>query len=261
MIFRAFSIAVAALSLLSACQTTGGQADPTAVSHSPQYLDRGSFGEFQRSLNRKIYGYEVIPDPTGSAPTPLVEKFEVRSGDCSSQPDWSDCRKDRERSELTHKGRDPIGRTYWYGWSIYIPADFPSIWPVKVALGQWHQEGSHPVWMIQHQQFGIYLDDQVLGATRKYYKLADFREMRGKWTRFEFHVKWSKEDDGFFRAYANGEQVADYSGRTSWENTQFFKYGIYRTYVSRVPGTPTQIVYYANVRRASTREGLLPPAD
>lgn len=243
------------------CQTLG-EPSPDQVSSDPNYLDKGSFGIFKRSLNHKAYGYEVVPDPTGKAPTELVEKFEVRPGDCSSQEGWSDCAKDRERSELTHKGRENIGQTYWYGWSLFIPEDFPSIYPIKVVLGQWHQEDSHPVWLIQHQQFGLYLDDQVLGKTRAYYKLADFfNEVKGNWTKFEFQIKWSKSDDGFVNAWVNGEKIVEYKGRTVWENKPYFKYGIYRTFVSRTiaeGGAPAQTAYYANVRRAMTREGLRP---
>ena len=46
-------------------------------------------------------------------------------------------------------------------------------------------------------------------------------------------------------------------------NKVYFKYGIYRTYVSRWYSyyrkeAPGQIVYYANVKRSKTEEGLNP---
>ena len=45
-------------------------------------VDRGDFGSFKRLLNDRPYGYRVVEDPTGSAPTRRVERFEVRPGDC-----------------------------------------------------------------------------------------------------------------------------------------------------------------------------------
>lgn len=80
------------------------------VSRDPNYLDRGEFGVFLRSLNVKPYGYTVIVDPTGNAPSRLIERFEVRPGDCHFSGGWSDCRSDRERSELWEQGkRSPHG--------------------------------------------------------------------------------------------------------------------------------------------------------
>jgi len=68
---------------------------------SCQTLDRGSFGPFKRSLNNKSYGYSVVKDFTGRSGVEFVERFEVRAGDCGSSSQWSDCRSDRERSELS----------------------------------------------------------------------------------------------------------------------------------------------------------------
>ncbi|NBT42441.1 MAG: hypothetical protein EBT20_18595, partial [Alphaproteobacteria bacterium] len=72
-------------------------------SSSSNKITRGNFGDFKRSLNNKKYGYEVINDFTGAAPTTKIEKFEVRPGDCSTDGKWSDCKNDRERSELGGK--------------------------------------------------------------------------------------------------------------------------------------------------------------
>ena len=134
--------------------------------------ERGSFGPFVRSLNDTAHGYTVIDDPTGSAPTPQVERFEVRPGDCGANRGWNDCTSDRERSELSERGgRNPVGSTWWYGWSLYVPADTPNVYPTKLALGQFHQEGSHVVWMFQNDGGGYHLDDQVSGRSRQYHEL------------------------------------------------------------------------------------------
>jgi hypothetical protein len=242
---------------LGACQTVADSS-----------INRGSFGPFMRSLNTTSHGYAVIKDPTGSAPAPLVERFEVRPGDCGSNDGWSDCAKDRERSELSERHKTPTtGTSSWYGWSLFVPVDYVNIYPTKVALGQFHQHRSHPVWMFQNSRGGYHLDDQVTGTTRRYYKLIDDKDLRGKWHRIEVHAKWANKNDGFFKVWVNGQQMVDYSGQTMSASATYFKYGLYRSFMSRYRNTkgrddvPGQIVYYANVRRANSREGLAAPAQ
>ncbi len=233
------------------------------VSSGCQTVDRGSYGPFERSLNTTSYGYQTIKDPTGNAPTPLVERFEVQPGDCGADSGWSDCKNDRERSELSEKGnRNRVGSTYWYGWSLYVPDDYVNVYPTKVALAQFHQHKSHPVWMFQNSNGGYHLDDQVLGGTRTYHKLIDEKDLRGKWHRIEVQAKWSHDEDGFFRVWVNGEPKVDYAGQTMTATLAYFKYGIYRSFISRYKAAtgsdhvPAQVVLYANVRRAQTRDGL-----
>lgn len=232
-----------------------------------QNIDRGSFGPFQRSLNNTAHGYAIIEDPTASAPTKFVERFEVRSGDCGTGSSWNDCTNDRERSELSEKNKSSTrGTTSWYGWSLFVPENYVNIYPTKVAFGQFHQAKSHPVWMFQNSSGGYFLDDQVHGSTRKYYQLINDADLRGKWHRIEVHARWTIKDDGFFRVWVNGKQKVYFSGQTMTAMGVYFKYGLYRSFISRYKDAnggdevPSQIVLYANVRRAGVREGLGPPA-
>ena len=231
-----------------------------------QHVDRGSFVAFKRSLNSKPHGYAVIEDPTGTAPTRLVERFEVRHGDCEADNGWSDCDRDRERSELSEqKKRTTRGKSYWYGWSLYLPEDYINVYPTKVALGQFHQVEAPPVWMFQNSSGGYHLDRQVHGSTREYFELIDEENLRGKWHHIEVNARWSEGADGFFKVWVNGEQKADYSGQTMTAMKVYFKYGVYRSFMSRyrrangIDEVPGQVAYFANVRRASSREGLRAP--
>ena len=54
-------------------------------------------------------------------------RFEVRDGDSW----WWDSRNDRERVELIICCFEK--KTHWNTWSIYLPNDFPVIFPTKVA--------------------------------------------------------------------------------------------------------------------------------
>ncbi|MCE0495441.1 polysaccharide lyase [Vibrio salinus] len=243
------SILIALILTLSACST----------------IDRGNFSHFKRSLNTKNYGYSIIEDPTKTAPTKMIEKFEVRPGDCGSGSGGSDCARDRERSELSEANKSNYpGSEFWYGWHIYFPEDYPNVYPTKVALGQFHQDKSHPVWMFQNSNGGYHLDDQVHGRTRKYYKLIDESNLRGKWHKIEVHARWAKDESGFFKVYVNGENKVNYTGQTMDAQRVYFKYGIYRSFMSRYKNAnnsdkvPAQTVYFSNVKRSKSRKGLLP---
>ena len=228
-------------------------------------IHRGIFKTFKRSLNDKSYGYSVVEDPTGSAPTKRVEVFEVRPGDCAKDQGWDDCKNDRERSELSeNKKRARSGSEYWYGWSIYFPEDYINIYPTKTALGQFHQDdGAHVVWMFQNGIGGYYLDEQVQGGTRHYFKLISEESLRGQWHQIEVHAKWEKDRSGIFQVWVNGELKADYTGQTMTDKKVYFKYGVYRTFMSRYKNktntteVPAQTVYYSNVKKGLTRESLV----
>ena len=237
-------------------------ADERNASH-PGSINRGSFGPFERSLSVTAHGYRVMPDPTGTSPARMVERFEVRPGDCHFNAGWNDCKSDRERSELGERGhQNNAGSTAWYGWWLYIPDDWINVFPTKVALGQFHQVGSHPVWMFQNDKGGLYLDDHTTGRTSKLYLLIGESELRGRWHRIEIHAHWTRAPTGFFRVWVNGEQRVDYSGPTMTGKTVYFKYGVYRSFLSRYlqahgkSEVPAQGAYFAGVKRANSREQL-----
>jgi len=232
--------------LLSACQSVS--------------IDRGGFGSFMRSLNNTSYGYQQIQDPTGAAPVSVIERFEVQPGDCASNSGWNDCTTDRERSEISEVSKGQHNGENWYGWSIFAPENFKNVFPAKVALGQFHQKSSHPIWMFQNSFGGYWLDDQVTGTTRKLYPLIDKKEFKGKWHKIEVNVKWSKNENGFFKVWVNGEQKVDYSGKTTSNGKPYFKYGIYRSFLKRYGMTykgqkaPAQTIYFANVKKGNSRQ-------
>lgn len=213
------------------------------------------------------YGYGLVPDPTGNAPSPMVERFEVRHGDCHQNRDWNDCEKDRERSELKVEGlRSPEGTESWYGWSFYLPHDWPDIWPTKTVLGQFHQVNSHPVWMFL-QKGGLVLDDQTKGRTSRLIELIPASALRGCWHRVEIQAKWRRDGEGLFRVWVNGDKKVDWTGPTMTAETVYFRFGVYRSFVSRylksteASTVPGQTAYFANVRKAKTRDGLRPTGN
>ncbi|MGF1768403.1 polysaccharide lyase [Enterovibrio makurazakiensis] len=232
----------------------------TNNNHLPQ---TGSFDLFQRSLSTTEHGYRISPDTTGSAPTKMIDVFDVRPGDCSFNSGWNDCQNDRERSERSETNKSTgLHSEYWYGWSIYFPKDYPNVYPTKVALGQFHQKDSHPVWMFQNSKGGYHLDNQVMGHSSHYYPLIEENKLRGRWHRIEVNVRWENNQTGFFRVWVNGNQKVNYEGATMDASYVYFKYGLYRSFLSRyknennVDSVPAQTVYFSNVKRSLSRDGL-----
>lgn len=267
-------ILLACLSIFSSCQTSGK--NEFLKKKVPQYtkeeinytlvdrqlLDKIMFNSTVRSLNDADHGYNIVKDPTGNAPSPVVERFEVRSGDCFETHDWSDCKNDRERSELMEPGApNKEGKTFWYGWSLYVPEEFPNVYPTKVAIAQFHQRPNprKPAWMFQNHTGGLWINRQL--GSDEYVKLIDDADLRGKWHKFVLHVHWSKKRDGFFKIWVNDELKYEHKGRTMSKPIAFFKYGIYRSFLSRSGGNvPTQIVYFSNVKKVvNSQPELLNP--
>lgn len=247
-------ITILAAALLAGCVTT----------------DTISGWSFRKdTLSKTGYAFAVVRKEDGH-PVRSGEKslrFEVRHGDCMAQPWWSDCATDRERNERAELSPHHVGE-YWYAWSLYLPEDFPSIHPVLVTLGQFHlRDHRKPAFLFQivgsygggyykpQSPWGLY----VLGKDP-----IAVRSMRGRWTDVLVHAKWTKGDDGWLRMYVNGrkEPTYSYSGVTSPRVPHggvYFKFGLYRAFVSRrfianpkAEDTPTQVVYYDDVRKGRT---------
>lgn len=217
--------------------------------------EKGDFTRFERSLNDTPHGYQMVEDPAGDG---RVERFEVRAGDCGVNGAWSDCREDRERSELSEFGsRSPDGSEAWYGFSFYLPDDWPDVWPTKTVIAQWHQTLSHPVWMLLQRRGALGLDNQAKGRTREFIELISAEGLRGRWWRVELHAKWSTDPDGLIRLYIDGEQKVERRGPNMTAADVYFRYGVYRSFISRHGHpVPTQAAYFKDVSKAKTREGL-----
>ena len=232
-------------------------------------LSSGSGWRFERSLpvGSKKHGYQVV-----SAPEHPVRygrksvRFEVRPGDCSSTNNgsWSDCENDRERSELIQRGyTQREGDEYWYRWSIYLPPTHQNIYRTKLAYAQFHQEGCPPVFMFQEYGGGYWLNIQppITGYDDNR-KLLETKEFIGKWNDIVVHARWTRKNDGWFKVWVNGEEKTSYHGNTRTCPDVFFKYGVYRSFISRnreLSKTVTTIAYYDGVVRSKSRDGMFDP--
>ncbi len=227
---------------------------------------------------------KIIPDPTGSAPTDKVYSFTIPEGYCSnkrygsgadSDCTWKSTRSSiRENVSATKKNGSVQPKQAWYGWSVYFPEDFK--YGQKQTRGHyefayWHN-GQCP-----HLTFFNLagLNDTVYLGTNKAegnyectpgsrLKVADFKNLVGKWNRFEVFVKWANDDDGEAKVYLDGKFVLHYKGPTltaGYENKNYFVFGIYLCCTNDVASIKGTNALFAAVKRADTREGLYTAED
>jgi hypothetical protein len=229
-----------------------------------------SGSKFKKSLTGnyyKKYGMEVVSKADGH-PVRAGEKsirFEVRAGDCGKDKDggWNDCKKDRERHELSGKYRVSKGER-WYAWSIYLPEDFINVYPVSTMLGQFHQEKKHVIWMFKNGSGGYWIENYVKGFTSEKRNLLSKQEMLGKWNDILVNVNWTHKENGFFKIWVNDKLAYDYKGKTKSKGVKtYYKFGIYRSWISKYKSyhkgkeVPTQVVYFDEVRAGKTKEKVI----
>jgi hypothetical protein len=196
--------------------------------------DVGSGNVYTKSLKKgfKKYGYKIVNKKDGH-PVRAGEKsirFEVRNGDCGEDPGkWSDCKNDRQRHELSG---DRFRGKAWYAYSIYLPNDFKTVYPVKSAMAQFHQKGSWPTLMFQFTDMGYYADRQLGYQTQEMKKLLDVKDMIGKWNDILIHINSTSKDSGFYKIWVNGNLKYEYNGTITGGKENYFKFGIYQTKVS-----------------------------
>lgn len=254
---------VLALALTGMIGLAAGQAQAGSRASLPKDVASGWGGSWLKSMENgyKSYGFQVVDGKTGPGPRfgKKFIKFEVRPGDCGNNGGWDDCANDRERHELSQtKALQKHGDEYWYSWSIFVPKDTPNITPTKVHLGQFHQKKNNVLWLMSWSYSGYKIDNQVPGNGRtvEARNIIPRESYQGKWQDILIHVRWSHNDDGFFKIYHNHDLKYEHQGQTIAKGDRsFFKFGIYRSFISRyknlkgVKEAPKQIVYYDEVHR------------
>ena len=228
--------------------------------------DVGSGNSYKKSLGSgfKKHGVKIVKKEDGF-PVRAGKKsvrFEVRFGDCGKDKPpgkWNDCKNNRQRHELS--GRNFKGEK-WTAFSIYLPKDFKSVDPVKLAMGQFHQKGGAPNLMFQFNKYGFWADRQRGNMTFEQKIIVPYEDMIGKWNDILIHGNFTIKEDGFFKIWVNNKLKYEYYGQTTWGKPSYFKFGIYQTYVSRFSNVykkpyPTQVVYFDEIRHGKSREIVL----
>jgi hypothetical protein len=219
------------------------------------------------------HNFQYLNDSTKSRRGNQYQRFELRDGDCGSFSDWDDCTNDRQRVEFTADPFLPPRGKQCMAFSIMLDDSFVTMDSSPTALGQIQQKGgptgfmegfkSQPGVLMFHAQEGYYdFDWLYLHGSRTDIKQTDLKfrllsldDMKGKWTDISFCLDFAKNN---MSLWVNGKRKFDINQPPTglhMPESIFFKYGIYQSFVSKHSGsTPTQIVYYDEIRRGSSVE-------
>jgi len=196
-------------------------------------------------------------------------RFELRAGNCGAE----DCRSDRERVERVEKDGARPGREQWHAWSMMLDASFTHAPRISTLLGQFKQE-PHGNQLFSFSVENNYLVMSLVRASDAEIardvdtanvqfnidrRLMPLGQARGRWLDIMVHSNWSPNPDGFFEVFVNGERVGSYRGQITYNTRDdvTFRFGIYRSHLSRYSGTqPTNVAYFDNIRRGNTRASV-----
>ena len=195
-------------------------------------------------------------------------RFEVRQGDERISPRSG---MTSYRSELNERPifTAAMGKDYWYGFSMYIPEDFPET-NSRLNIGQWHASYDEelgeikrsPILSQKYKRGKFYVNvrysSQEIQKSNDGIKklILETRNMqKGVWHDFIYHVKWSYRDDGYVDMWLDGNKLIEYKGPVGYNDKDgpYFKYGIYRDDVPEA-----YVIYFDEYRRGNSYEDVDP---
>ena len=228
-------------------------------------------------MGQNKHNFTYLMDNSKSRSGNFYQKFELRNGDCFGDENWNDCDNDRQRIELSSEPNQPISGKQCYGYSIKLSNNFTDIRKVSTTLGQIHQKGGPsgkanslpsfpPLIQIDARKGNLYLNWHKLSGSRdnvrdesKYYKLKTLKSMKGVWTDISLCLDFENKR---IDAWVDGNNIVKIQESPIFFEPKsiYFKYGIYQSFISNYTSfkgeTPTQIVYYDEVRRGNSIEDV-----
>ena len=228
-------------------------------------------------MSQKNHNFSYIKDSSQARAGDYYQKFELRDGDCFGDESWNDCDNDRQRIELSSRPNQTVSVKQCYGYRIKLPNDFTDIRKVNTTLGQIHQHcgpsgkansltSFPPLIQIDARKGNLYLNWHKLSGSRdnvkdlsKYYKLKSLKSMKGVWTDISLCLDFKNER---IDAWVDGNNIVKILESPIFFEPKsiYFKHGIYQSFISNYTlfkgETPTQIVYYDEVRRGNSIEDV-----
>ena len=192
-----------------------------------------------------------VNDPTGLAPVGVVQRFEVRPGQCISKPPFHDCERGVERAELG-QAMVPAASpdAHWYRWQVFFPRDYETTYPVRNRHGQFVDHGTgDSAWAFEIGSTGALWVGSQFDDESRYFSLINDRNLRGEWHDVIVEAVWSRQK-GRLNVWVNSQERVRYRGATCDRCRIALTYGIARHGVSkfkeRYPKKtlPAQITYY-----------------
>lgn len=251
--------------ILLAILATFAWADHEHLLWDPQGYPEDEYrGDWFATIDLDAVDYAITRTGERTRKGPTSIRFELRDGDCFTavphdpSQGWDDCTRDRERTELREKWDAELHRDVWYGISLFIPEDYPYMYPKQIFL-QWHGgPGPTVYFQLNRDRFLVNILTEV-GETTTQYDLGTELLEPGRWHDIVVNAVWSNGDDGKLRVYVNGDRIVDHNGPTMDDESYAegvgpnIKFGIYRSHLFRWESEephPTQILYFDEYRRS-----------
>ena len=197
-------------------------------------------------------------------------RFELRPFD-----GYNDGNINSSRAELSESSyRAAMNRDIWYGFSIYIPDEYPAMEGKSMVIGQWHQNdrwGYPPLsqnYDVTNEELLIYLiparfwtssdGTKHYSKKRGLWKIKDFKQ--NVWHDLIYNIKWTGDDNGYFKVWHNGVQKIDFKGLTYIPGDTigpFLKFGLYQMSAA-ASKSQTHVIYFDEYRRGRSYEAVDP---
>ena len=253
----------------------------------PNSLDRGYATKYKwhianfRQDELNLANYTIKEDPTGTSPFNIIEDFSPIKGSCGTAGHFwkenkvkigegtTDCNSNRLRLELAMNKDIRTGKKakeLWVSYYFYVPDtpdNFtdPLLQPyITQFYGSNKKSGQNRGGYAPQFSASIYNGKLSIGGT----PAIDKENLKGKWHKVEWHVRYSKKMDGFVKVYVNDELKVNRTGfQTSKHSHVEIKYGSYShpEYTNGVYPEGYQFsshtIYFAKFSIANKRSKLL----
>ena len=253
----------------------------------PNSLDRGYATKYKwhianfRQDELNLANYTIKEDPTGTSPFNIIEDFSPIKGSCGTAGHFwkenkvkigegtTDCNSNRLRLELAMNKDIRTGKKakeLWVSYYFYVPDtpdNFtdPLLQPyITQFYGSNKKSGQNRGGYAPQFSASIYNGKLSIGGT----PAIDKENLKGKWHKVEWHVRYSKKIDGFVKVYVNDELKVNRTGfQTSKHSHVEIKYGSYShpEYTNGVYPEgyqfPSHTIYFAGFSIEKDRNKLL----
>jgi hypothetical protein len=238
------------------------------------------FVDFSQWSVEKCCAHSQTIQPAPIRESPTAAWFNLRRAD-PSPPGVLNASQRTEllRPRLTgwtrdHNGPFKAGDEVWYGFSIYIPADWINDAPYTPGGGeilhQLHEQPDGNNYARNRTSFLVLLAEagnfrwvtrwDSCSAAEACWKRTGIERTpsvyvgplrKGEWTDWVVHAKWSYGADGLLEIWRDGRKVGTQSGPNNYNTHQpgFFKLGLYKWSWENT-GIPERAAVYDNLRIA-----------
>jgi len=183
-------------------------------------------------------------------------RFELRGGEA-----WNQQVDPSFRSEISTDEYVAMNSVQWYGFSLFIPRDFP-IEDNRCVIGQWHDKAKSQMGELdkspevaqrfRNGRFYVtvrHSDERLVSDPEKVPEEVLFETTNfavGHWNDFVYQIKWSYRKNGFVNGWLNGKQIIKYRGPVGYNDEigPVFNFGLYRDSSNKA-----YVVYFDRYRR------------